>query len=102
MTKINIKYVLFLFSFFLIASSNQVSFSQEIDSSVGQIEEILVTAQRRSENIDDVPIAITVADREALRNAGVSDIRDLGSIVDGLTFAGQGGIAVPSIRGMQS
>ena len=102
MTKINIKYVLFLFSFFLIASSNQVSFSQEIDSSVGQIEEILVTAQRRSENIDDVPIAITVADREALRNAGVSDIRDLGSIVAGLTFAGQGGIAVPSIRGMQS
>jgi len=102
MLKINIKYILFLVSFCLILLPSQYSFSQETDTSVGQIEEILVTAQRRSENIDDVPIAISVADQEALRNAGITDIRDLGSIVAGLTFAGQGGIAVPSIRGMQS
>ena len=102
MLKINIKYILFLVSFCLILLPSQVSFSQEINTSADQIEEILVTAQRRSENIDDVPIAISVADQEALRNAGITDIRDLGSIVAGLTFAGQGGIAVPSIRGMQS
>ena len=76
--------------------------AQDTNQTINEIEEILVTAQRRAENIDDVPIAITVADKEALRNAGISDIRDLGNIVAGLTFAGQGGIAVPSIRGMQS
>ena len=102
MIKLNIKFSIYLFSFFLIISSAQITFSQEINSSVSEIEEILVTAQRRSENIDDVPIAISVADQQALRNAGITDIRDLGSIVAGLTFAGQGGIAVPSIRGMQS
>ncbi len=102
MIKLNIKFSIYLFSFFLIISSAQITFSQEINSSISEIEEILVTAQRRSENIDDVPIAISVADQQALRNAGITDIRDLGSIVAGLTFAGQGGIAVPSIRGMQS
>ena len=64
--------------------------AQDTNQIVSEIEEILVTAQRRAENIDDVPIAITVADKEALRNAGISDIRDLGNIVTGLTFAGQG------------
>jgi iron complex outermembrane recepter protein len=66
------------------------------------LEEVVVSAQRRSENIQDVPIAITAQTAEELRRAGVVDIRDLGNVVPGLTFAGQGGIAVPTIRGVQS
>ena len=46
--------------------------AQDTNQTISEIEEILVTAQRRAENIDDVPIAITVADKEALRNAGIS------------------------------
>ena len=98
----NICKTIMIISFSIVFSSNFNVNAQETNQSVNEIEEILVTAQRRTENIDDVPIAITVADKEALRNAGITDIRDLGSIVAGLTFAGQGGIAVPSIRGMQS
>jgi iron complex outermembrane receptor protein len=66
------------------------------------LEEVVVSAQRRSENIQDVPIAITAQTAEELRRAGVVDIRDLGNVVPGLTFAGQGAIAVPTIRGVQS
>ena len=93
---------IFVISIIFISLFNFNTKAQDTNQAVSEIEEILVTAQRRAENIDDVPIAITVADKEALRNAGISDIRDLGNIVAGLTFAGQGGIAVPSIRGMQS
>jgi len=93
---------IFVISVIFISLFNFNTKAQDTNQTISEIEEILVTAQRRAENIDDVPIAITVADKEALRNAGISDIRDLGNIVAGLTFAGQGGIAVPSIRGMQS
>jgi iron complex outermembrane receptor protein len=71
-------------------------------SKPGVMEEIFVTAQRRTELIQDVPIAMTVQSQEDLARAGILDIRDLGQVVPGLTFAGQAMIAVPAIRGVQS
>ena len=70
--------------------------------SAATIEEILVTAQRRSESIEDVPIAITVQTAEDLRKNNIIDIRDIGNVVPGLSFLGQGAIAIPTIRGVQS
>ena len=48
------------------------------------IEEIVVTAQKRSENIDDVPIAISAFDSEMLVDLGITDTRDLMRLVPGL------------------
>ncbi len=48
------------------------------------IEEIVVTAQKRSENIDDVPIAISAFDSEMLLDLGITDTRDLMRLVPGL------------------
>ena len=76
-----------------------LSFSDEASNS---IDEILVTAQRRSESADDVPITLTVQNANDLRKAGIVDIRDLGNAVPGLSFLGQGAIAIPAIRGLQS
>lgn len=64
--------------------------------------EILVTAQRRSERLQDVPISITAVTGESLAQSGVSNIRELGNIVPGLTFTTQGTFAQPTIRGVQS
>ena len=50
------------------------------------IGEILVTAQRRAQNVQDVPIAITAVDGEALRNAGIRDPRDLTLLVPSLSM----------------
>ena len=41
------------------------------------IEEIIVTAQKRAQNIEDVPIAISAYSAETLQIAGIEDIRDL-------------------------
>ncbi len=48
------------------------------------IEEIVVTARKRSENIDEVPIAISVFKSETLRDLGITDTRDMMRLVPGL------------------
>jgi iron complex outermembrane receptor protein len=73
----------------------------EVRSS-GGFDAIVVTAQRREERLQDVPLSITAQTGEQLANAGVDDIRDLGNVVPGLTFTTQGAFAAPTIRGVQS
>jgi len=50
-----------------------------------QLEEIVVTAQKRSENINEVPMSITAFTGEDLVNRGFSDTEDLAKIVPGFT-----------------
>lgn len=51
--------------------------------------EIIVTAQKRSERLQDVPVAITAVTGEALLNRGIADTKNLTQISPSLTF-GQG------------
>ena len=48
---------------------------------------IVVTAQKREEDVQDVPISISAFSAETLEEAGVKDIRDLKFITPGLSFA---------------
>ena len=48
--------------------------------------EVVVTAQRRSENLQNVPVAITVVNAEALRNANINSTETLDRVVPSLTF----------------
>ncbi|WP_242128010.1 TonB-dependent receptor [Sphingobium sp. Sx8-8] len=48
------------------------------------LHEIVVTAQKRSENVQSVPIAVTALDAQALSQATVKDLRDLSGRVPGL------------------
>lgn len=41
------------------------------------IEEVVVTAQRREQNLQDVPIAVTAATAEMLADAHVENITDI-------------------------
>ncbi len=56
-------------------------------SSDANVEEIIVTAQKRAQNVQDVPISMAVFSGEALDAAGVDDIRDLRNITPGLFLA---------------
>jgi iron complex outermembrane receptor protein len=47
-------------------------------------DEILVTAQRRSESVQDVPISITALGGEALAQAGIQDTERLATLTPGL------------------
>ncbi len=60
------------------------------------LEEIVVTARRREENMQDVPVAVTGLSAEDLQTIGVRTITDLQQSVPGLQF-GESGAKTPSI-----
>jgi iron complex outermembrane receptor protein len=47
--------------------------------------EIIVTAQKRAQNIQDVPISVIALSAQQLKDGGVSDIKNLQSLMPGLT-----------------
>jgi iron complex outermembrane receptor protein len=49
-----------------------------------QMEEIVVTAQRRAENMQDVPITVSAMTADTLETLGAVDVMDLASIAPGL------------------
>tara|TARA_R110000868_G_scaffold92734_1_gene257199 strand:+ start:33704 stop:36220 length:2517 start_codon:yes stop_codon:yes gene_type:complete len=63
-----------------IALSGAAAFAQDNRS----VDVITVTAQKREQGIQDVPVAVTAYNRELLQNAGVRDIKDLAIISPGL------------------
>lgn len=66
----------------------------------GIVEEVVVTAQRRTERLEDVPIAISAASDADLTRAGITSSRDLRFLVPGLNFYQQGSFSQPTIRGV--
>ena len=63
---------------------------------------IIVTAQKRSENIQDVPIALTAISGDRLIAAGITDLSGLDRLVPGLQFGQSGNDARPAIRGART
>lgn len=51
-----------------------------------ELGEIIVTAQRRSESVQKVPVAVTVVSGEMLTRAGVVNIAQMGAISPSVTF----------------
>jgi iron complex outermembrane receptor protein len=49
------------------------------------LDKITVTAQKREEALQDVPVVVTALSEQALEDNGVRDIKDLQSLVPGLT-----------------
>jgi iron complex outermembrane recepter protein len=64
--------------------------------------DIVVTAQRRSEKLSQVPISITAFTGEALAKTGVNDARTLTQVTPGLYFQSTSASAQPAIRGIGS
>jgi len=65
------------------AASSATSLSEDAGVS---IEEVVVTARRVEENLQKVPIAVTVLNEEALKNHNIVSISDLGELVPSLEF----------------
>ncbi len=72
------------------------------DSGEPALEAITVTAQRRTENLQDVPIAVTAVSATQLAANGITDLEDLALVVPGLTFSNTQGNATPRLRGVGS
>ena len=52
-----------------------------------QLEEVVVTAQKRAENLQDVPISVTAIQGEAIQEAGIPDMAALADYVPNLYVA---------------
>ncbi len=53
---------------------------------MAQVDEIIVTAQKVEENLQDVPIAISAISGDRLEQAGVLSLENIGAIVPSVTF----------------
>ena len=62
--------------------------------------DIVVTAQRRPERAEDVPISLTVHSGEALDQMQATDMASLGRVVPSLTMTRSGAFTQPYLRGV--
>ena len=70
------------------------------------LEEVVVTAQRREQSIQDVPISVTALSQEQLDAQGVRSVDEVARLTPGITFqradARNGAMSTISIRGIAS
>ena len=67
---------------------------------VDEVQEIIVTAQRREERLQDVPIVVTAYAGDQLEAAGIRSTVDLGAVTPGLEFGTQAAYGQPFLRGV--
>jgi len=67
-----------------------------------QIDEIIVTAEKRAENVQDVSLSVTAFNEELLQLGGIDDVSRLELLVPGVNFAFAGNDAKFNVRGANS
>lgn len=66
------------------------------------IDEIVVTAQRREQRLEEVPLSIVPLSSEDLARGAVTNMHDLGQITPGVQINFAGAFSQPAIRGISS
>ena len=59
--------------------------TDDVEAEPTRLDGLTVTAQKRDEQLQDVPIAVTALSQELLQDTGVRDVKDLQVLVPGLT-----------------
>ena len=76
------------------AQDTEAELQEELDGGTT----IVVTAQGRTQELTDVPVAVNVVSAEELRNSGASDIRELNQVAPSLLVSSTGNEANGSAR----
>ena len=66
------------------------------------LEEIVVTAQRRAENKQEIPLSVTAITADELANRNITDISQMEGVSPGFTFGRSGSDARPAMRGVRT
>lgn len=74
-----------------LAETSSANSAADVGAANGGLEEIIVTARRKEENIQIVPVAVTVVSQQDIGDRGTFDISDLGQDVPNLNFSTQAG-----------
>jgi iron complex outermembrane recepter protein len=74
----------------LAASGMSMSQMSAVHAEVGELEEVIVTAQKRAERSVDVPMALTVLSSDDLEQRGIRSLQDISIAVPGLAMRADG------------
>ncbi|WDS35037.1 TonB-dependent receptor [Pseudoxanthomonas sp.] len=75
----------------------------EVSSKTKTLDEVVVTAQKRSERLQDTPVSAAVVSQQALEDANASDISDLNKLVPSVQLKGTNNGRVPiAMRGIST
>ncbi len=84
-----------------IAAVPSVAFAQDATTAEEGSDEIVVTARRREERLQDVPIAVTAVGGDQLEREHINSVREAAVLVPGLNISSDAvGRAFMSIRGV--
>jgi len=85
-----------------VLSINAWADTASATSGGGGLEEVVVTANRRQENLQAVPITVAAISADTASSMGITDMQSLANAVPGLTFDRATATAVPFLRGVGS
>ena len=66
------------------------------------LDEVVVTAQRRAENKQEIPVSVTALTGEQLTDRNITDISGMEGMSPGFTFGRSGSDARPAMRGVRT
>ena len=93
-----------LWSFFqpcLLPAQDMDKSNLETDEAA-QIEAMIVTAQKQEENVQEVPISISVFNDQAVEDRKIESLNDIADFVPNLVVTDGSGRGFPSMRGLRS
>lgn len=87
----------------LILATAGAALAQETSPEAGTVGEVIVTATRRSENLQDVPVTVTALSARTLDNLNITQFRDIQAISPGLVMEDRGEQGdVTALRGIST
>lgn len=92
-------YTAFAASVAAMFGASGVASAQE-EGGTAQLEEIIVTAQKREENLQKTPVTVTAVDAQAIENLGATTLYDLNRIAPNTEFGGSQQGSFIFIRGV--
>ena len=77
-------------------ASSQASTGEQLQG----LAEVVVSAQRREENLQDVPISVTALSADQLQQAHITDVASLSLLAPSINFNQEAGWSEPHLRGI--
>ena len=85
-----------------VAITSVISTGVSADGTSALMEEVVVTADKRSESVQDVSASITALNSDMLARAGIEDVTRLEHVVPGMRMGMSGNEARIAMRGTRS
>jgi len=89
-------------SLLALALCSQYTLAQDPMAPSLMIEELIVTAQKREQSIQDIPSSVSAVGGDAMQSAEISDFKDLGQMTAGLSLDSNKRNSTISMRGMST